>query len=125
MEFELRTVRFVCRQALNIPTKINRGTVEITNDVHLIKAGEKVGGSEATLLSKLGIKPFSYGLVILQVNPFTPNNQGALNAPCEPPVVNSDPGPCNPLFLGPCKTPCHVPRKPFGPPLSELQSRLS
>ena len=35
-------------------------------DVHLIKAGEKVGGSEATLLGKLGIKPFSYGLVIQQ-----------------------------------------------------------
>lgn len=27
----------------------------------------QVGASEATLLSKLGIKPFSYGLVILQV----------------------------------------------------------
>lgn len=26
-----------------------------------------MGASEATLLSKLGIKPFSYGLVILQV----------------------------------------------------------
>ncbi|CAL8460791.1 g322 [Coccomyxa elongata] len=54
-------------QALNIPTKINRGTVEIVSDVHLIKATEKVGGSEATLLSKLGIKPFSYGLVLLKV----------------------------------------------------------
>lgn len=56
-----------CVQALNIPTKINRGTVEIVSDVHLIKATEKVGGSEATLLSKLGIKPFSYGLVLLKV----------------------------------------------------------
>lgn len=54
-------------QALNIPTKINRGTVEIVSDVHLIKQSEKVGGSEATLLSKLGIKPFSYGLVLLKV----------------------------------------------------------
>lgn len=54
-------------QALNIPTKINRGTVEIVSDVHLIKEGEKVGGSEATLLSKLGIRPFSYGLVLLKV----------------------------------------------------------
>ena len=54
-------------QALNIPTKINRGTVEIVSDVHLIKATEKVGGSEATLLAKLGIKPFSYGLVIVKV----------------------------------------------------------
>ena len=52
---------------LNIPTKINKGSVEITADVHLIKTGDKVGASEATLLSKLGIKPFSYGLVIQQV----------------------------------------------------------
>ena len=36
-------------------------------DVHLIEEGKKVGGSEATLLSKLGIKPFEYGLKILYV----------------------------------------------------------
>lgn len=54
-------------QALNIPTKINKGTVEISADVQLIVQGEKVGASEATLLAKLGIKPFSYGLVIRQV----------------------------------------------------------
>ncbi|KAK9846328.1 hypothetical protein WJX81_001598 [Elliptochloris bilobata] len=54
-------------QALNIPTKINRGTVEIVSDVALITKGDKVGGSEATLLAKLGIKPFSYGLVVQQV----------------------------------------------------------
>ena len=41
--------------------------MEITTDVHLITAGVKVGSSEATLLAKLGIKPFSYGLVIRQV----------------------------------------------------------
>lgn len=51
-------------QVLNIPTKINKGTVEITSNVALIKAGEKVGASEATLLAKLGIKPFSYGLIV-------------------------------------------------------------
>ena len=53
--------------ALNIPTKIHRGTVEIVSDVALIKEGDKVGGSEATLLAKLGIRPFSYGLVVRQV----------------------------------------------------------
>ena len=36
------------------------------SDVALITKGEKVGGSEATLLAKLGIKPFSYGLVVQQ-----------------------------------------------------------
>jgi len=54
-------------QALNIASKINRGQVEIINDVPLIKKGDKVGSSEATLLSKLNIRPFSYGLVVLNV----------------------------------------------------------
>lgn len=54
-------------QVLNIPTKINKGTVEIVSDVQLVKTGEKVGASEAALLAKLGIKPFSYGLQILKV----------------------------------------------------------
>jgi large subunit ribosomal protein LP0 len=54
-------------QALQIPTKISRGTIEILNDVHLIKVGEKVGASESALLNMLGITPFSYGLVVQQV----------------------------------------------------------
>lgn len=54
-------------QVLNIPTKINKGTVEIIAPVELIHKGEKVGSSEAALLSKLGIRPFSYGLVVQNV----------------------------------------------------------
>jgi large subunit ribosomal protein LP0 len=54
-------------QALNIPTKINKGQIEIVNDVHLLKPGSKVGASEANLLAKLDIKPFRYGLVIKTV----------------------------------------------------------
>jgi len=54
-------------QALSIPTKIAKGTIEILNDVNLIKKGEKVGASEAALLNMLGIFPFSYGLIIQQV----------------------------------------------------------
>lgn len=54
-------------QVLNIPTKINKGTVEIITPVELIRKGEKVGSSEAALLAKLGIRPFSYGLVIQSV----------------------------------------------------------
>jgi len=54
-------------QALNIATRINKGTIEIINQVHLIKKGEKVGSSEATLLQKLDIKPFFYGLLPLKV----------------------------------------------------------
>jgi large subunit ribosomal protein LP0 len=55
----------VVSQVLNIPTKINKGTVEIITPVELIKKGDKVGSSEAALLAKLGIRPFSYGLVVL------------------------------------------------------------
>ena len=58
---------FFSLQVLNIPTKINKGTVEIITPVELIKKGEKVGSSEAALLAKLGIRPFSYGLVVLSV----------------------------------------------------------
>ncbi|XP_060175474.1 large ribosomal subunit protein uL10-like [Lycium barbarum] len=54
-------------QVLNIPTKINKGTVEILTPVEIIKKGEKVGSSESALLSKLLIKPFSYGLIVQSV----------------------------------------------------------
>lgn len=54
-------------QALQIPTKITRGCIEILNEVHLIKEGDKVGQSESTLLNMLNISPFSYGLVVEKV----------------------------------------------------------
>jgi len=54
-------------QALQIPTKISRGTIEILSEVHIIKVGEKVGASEAALLNMLNIMPFSYGLAVQQV----------------------------------------------------------
>lgn len=54
-------------QALQIQTKITRGTIEILNEVHLIKVGEKVGASEAALLNMLNIQPFSYGLIVKRV----------------------------------------------------------
>jgi len=54
-------------QALQITTKITRGTIEIVNDVNLIKKGDKVGASEAALLNMLNISPFSYGLTVRQV----------------------------------------------------------
>ncbi|CAK7296907.1 60S acidic ribosomal protein P0 [Vulpes lagopus] len=54
-------------QALGITTKISRGTTEILNDVQLIKARDKVGASEATLLNMLNIPPFSFGLIVQQV----------------------------------------------------------
>ncbi|RDW78137.1 putative 60S acidic ribosomal protein P0 [Coleophoma crateriformis] len=64
-------------QALGVPTKIARGTIEITTDLKLVEAGSKVGASEATLLNMLNISPFTYGMGISQVydqgNTFTPS----------------------------------------------------
>ena len=54
-------------QALSVPTKIARGTIEITTDLKLVEAGTKVGASEATLLNMLNISPFTYGMSIAQV----------------------------------------------------------
>lgn len=50
-------------QALNISTKITRGTIEILNDVQVITKGTTVGNSEATLLQKLKITPFFFEIL--------------------------------------------------------------
>lgn len=63
-------------QALGIPTKIARGTIEITTDLKLVEAGSKVGASEATLLNMLNISPFTYGMGIAHVY-----DQGQVFAP--------------------------------------------
>jgi len=64
-------------QALGVPTKIARGTIEIVTDLKLVEAGGKVGPSEATLLNMLNISPFTYGMGIAQIyddgNCFPPN----------------------------------------------------
>ena len=52
-------------QAMNIPTRINRGQIDIEEEVHIIQKGTKVGASEASLLVKLGIKPFYYGIKVI------------------------------------------------------------
>lgn len=54
-------------QALGVPTKIARGTIEITSDLKLVETGSKVGASEATLLNMLNISPFTYGMSVAQV----------------------------------------------------------
>ncbi len=50
--------------SLNIPTRILGGQVDIIDKIHLVVKGEKVGKSEAVLLTKLGIKPFYYGILV-------------------------------------------------------------
>jgi len=54
-------------QALNIGTKIAKGAIEIINEVHLIKKGDKVTSSSVALLTKLDIKPFFYGIIVQTV----------------------------------------------------------
>lgn len=54
-------------QTLQIQTKITRGQIEMTSDTHLITAGDKVTASQAALLQKLGIEPFTYGMALKSV----------------------------------------------------------
>jgi large subunit ribosomal protein LP0 len=54
-------------QALNIPTKIVKGAIEITADFRVCTKGEKVSLSAQALLTKLAIKPFEYGMTVRQV----------------------------------------------------------
>ncbi|CAD8176220.1 unnamed protein product [Paramecium octaurelia] len=51
--------------ALQIPTKIEKGQIQITKDFVVLKTGQKVGQSQAVLLQKLGKKPFLYGMEVL------------------------------------------------------------
>jgi len=51
-------------QTLNVATKIVKGTIEITGEVRLCFKGEKVTASAVALLSKLGMKPFEYGIKV-------------------------------------------------------------
>lgn len=64
-------------QALNIATKISKGQIEIIAPVLVCQKGEKVGNSEAVLLQRMNIRPFSYGLVLRVVydngNLFSPD----------------------------------------------------
>jgi large subunit ribosomal protein LP0 len=72
-------------QALGIATKINKGSIEIITGVQLARTGEKVGTSEAVLLIKMGVKPFSYGLIVEKV--FT---DGAVLDPAVLDIENKD-----------------------------------
>lgn len=54
-------------QALQIPTKIAKGTVEITADKKVLSTGDRVDNSTATLLQKLKISPFYYAMEIQMI----------------------------------------------------------
>jgi len=54
-------------QALNIGTKIVKGQIELVSEFKILQVGDKVSPSAAVLLSKLGIRPFEYGMEVQQV----------------------------------------------------------
>lgn len=54
-------------QALNIATKIAKGTVEIVSDKKVLSVGDKVDNSTAALLAKLKISPFFYQMEVVCV----------------------------------------------------------
>jgi len=64
-------------QALGVPTKIARGTIEIVSDIKVVTAGTRVGPSEAALLNMLNISPFTFGMTVVQIfdqgNVFSPD----------------------------------------------------
>ena len=72
-------------QSCAIPTKIQKGQIEILNDVPLIVQGERVGASQAALLVKLKIEPFEYGLDLVQVY-----DDGAIFAPAVLDLTDDD-----------------------------------
>ena len=53
--------------ALNISTKIVKAQIDITKDFKVCTVGKRVKASEAALLKKLNLKPFSYGMKIIGV----------------------------------------------------------
>merc|ERR1712130_964598 len=61
------------------------GTIEILNEVNLIKEGDKVGSSESTLLNMLNISPFTYGLLIENVY-----DSGTIFSPAILDITNED-----------------------------------
>jgi len=61
---------------LSISTKIQKGQIEITKEFKVLEKGKKIGNSEAAILTKLNIKPFSFGMEILYVY-----DDGAILAP--------------------------------------------
>jgi len=54
-------------QAANIATRITKGSIELINPVTLIKKNEKVPATAVALLTKMGIRPFHFGIHVSNV----------------------------------------------------------
>merc|ERR1719242_1397533 len=76
-------------QTLGFSTKIQSGQVQILSSLRVVKAGEKVTESAASLLAMLNVKPFQYGLTgqhiyedgtVFPAKSFSEVRQGIMNA---------------------------------------------
>jgi len=54
-------------QALNIATKIVKGSIELVTAVTVFEEGQKVTASQAALLQKMNMRPFTYNLKLVSV----------------------------------------------------------
>jgi len=54
-------------QVMNIATKIVKGTIELINQVALVKQGDKVSPSAVALLAKMNMRPFFFSITVLHV----------------------------------------------------------
>jgi len=54
-------------QKLRVPTKLNRGTIEITNVFHVLEKGKPVTQAQIDILALLNIKPYEYALKVVGV----------------------------------------------------------
>lgn len=54
-------------QAAGLATKITKGAIELINPVTLIKKNEKVSSTAVALLTKMGIRPFHFGIQVSSV----------------------------------------------------------
>jgi len=52
---------------LGVPTRINKGQIDIVDDILLVKEGNKVGLYEALFLKRLNIRPFHYEMKVISV----------------------------------------------------------
>jgi len=54
-------------QALGIPTRVSKGSIEITDNILLVRKNQLISESHEALLKKLNLKPFKYGMLILKI----------------------------------------------------------
>ncbi|AIB09832.1 60S acidic ribosomal protein P0 (nucleomorph) [Lotharella oceanica] len=54
-------------QALGIPTRISKGSIDIIDNLLFVRKKEMFSVSHVVLLNKLGIKPFRYGMKIVNI----------------------------------------------------------